>query len=279
VLLFLRPKQRRFIYSIKKDAARISCSFSAGVKLAIILIIFMALSVRLSGVAEGIDESHENSSSLVVLNIDNIYREDSRQISLTVVRQPERVLPDVLKRIRQCESRGDYQAQNPRSTASGAYQFIDSTWNNFRGYPKARMAPDYIQDEYALLIYQRYGTRPWAASQHCWGSKTPQRSNSTVSWGVYYKEKNPYATDCVQYLRYGLGIELPRGAYARRIPIRTKEPQRGRVIVTLEGRHGHFGYVTAVQDGLVYIQDGNYIHGYMTLRTLPVDSPLIRGYL
>ena len=48
-----------------------------------------------------------------------------------------------------------YGAQNPYSTASGAYQFLDSTWrivssrSGHGGYPTAASAPWYVQDAVA----------------------------------------------------------------------------------------------------------------------------------
>jgi hypothetical protein len=59
--------------------------------------------------------------------------------------------------VRKHESGGNYQAKNPVSTASGAYQFLDSTWRTMsdraghRGYGSARSAPPHIQD--AVAIY------------------------------------------------------------------------------------------------------------------------------
>jgi hypothetical protein len=59
----------------------------------------------------------------------------------------------VLNTIRGVESGGNYNAKNPNSTASGAYQFIDGTWQAAtkqygigQEYSTARSAPPEIQD-------------------------------------------------------------------------------------------------------------------------------------
>lgn len=77
-------------------------------------------------------------------------------------------LPAVLLRIRWCESRNDYKAEEPRSTASGAWQILDGTWNGYRGYHHASAAPRHIQDAKALALYRDRGTKPWKASRRCW---------------------------------------------------------------------------------------------------------------
>lgn len=57
------------------------------------------------------------------------------------------------------ESGGNIRAQNPRSTASGKWQFLDSTWRRHRGYAKARHAPEWVQDERARQL--------WAGGRGC----------------------------------------------------------------------------------------------------------------
>jgi hypothetical protein len=59
-------------------------------------------------------------------------------------------LQDILVTIRLVESGNRYDVPPNRGNASGAYQYIASTWNNYRGYPHAYLAPPWVQDERAL---------------------------------------------------------------------------------------------------------------------------------
>ena len=77
-------------------------------------------------------------------------------------------------RIRGCESHGrpdaspDYQAKNPHSTASGAYQITDATWGGQHGVSHASDASPAQQDAVAADLYRRHGPADWAASAACW---------------------------------------------------------------------------------------------------------------
>ncbi len=84
------------------------------------------------------------------------------------------MVPPILLQIRYCESRDNYTAANPSSSARGAYQFLTGSWAAYGhatryGVSQAHLATPAQQDEAALITWQRDGTRPWNASRHCWG--------------------------------------------------------------------------------------------------------------
>lgn len=79
-----------------------------------------------------------------------------------------------LDQIAKCESGGNPQAQNSGSTASGLYQFLDSSWKAYGGSkygPRAKDATPAQQTEIAHAAVSRSGLTPWKASQRCWGGK------------------------------------------------------------------------------------------------------------
>lgn len=83
-------------------------------------------------------------------------------------------LSSVLGQIRANESGGNYTAQNPNSTASGGYQFINSTWQNLTSqsgigtqYATAKDAPPNIQDAVAAYALTK---NPNANSCSLWGT-------------------------------------------------------------------------------------------------------------
>ncbi len=67
----------------------------------------------------------------------------------------------ILSTIKAMESGGDYTVAAATSTASGAYQFLDTSWGGYGGYARAKDAPPTVQDakaaELAASILARNG--------------------------------------------------------------------------------------------------------------------------
>lgn len=105
---------------------------------------------------------------------------------------------EILKTIRVRESSENYAAKNPNSSASGAYQFIDSTWQGLTKkfglgteYSKASEAPPQIQDaiaaKYIEDILQRHNNdvswvpREWFAGPDGQMSEKEQAANRGIT--------------------------------------------------------------------------------------------------
>ncbi len=65
-------------------------------------------------------------------------------------------MANILATIRYLESRGEYLVPPNKGGASGAYQFITSTWDNYGGHRDAYLAPPEIQDERAAADVTRF---------------------------------------------------------------------------------------------------------------------------
>lgn len=63
-------------------------------------------------------------------------------------------LSPILTTIRTIESGNRYDIGKNRGGASGAYQYVDSTWNGYAGYQSAYLAPPATQDEKAAADVQ-----------------------------------------------------------------------------------------------------------------------------
>lgn len=63
------------------------------------------------------------------------------------------------------ESGGNWYVTNPRSSASGGFQYLDSTWAGHRGYRRAVHAPAWVQwERFQQTWAGGAGRAHWAAS-------------------------------------------------------------------------------------------------------------------
>lgn len=84
-------------------------------------------------------------------------------------------VPPSLQPISAHESGGNYRAQNPVSSASGAFQDIDQTWREAmqglgygNAYPHAKDAPPAVQNAANIWLQARRGNKPWP-----WAASAP----------------------------------------------------------------------------------------------------------
>jgi len=71
----------------------------------------------------------------------------------------------------QHESGGQPRAENPVSSSSGLWQFLDSTWNNYGGFHHAADAPVSVQNARAAEVYANgAGASNWFGDG-CYGGR------------------------------------------------------------------------------------------------------------
>jgi hypothetical protein len=108
---------------------------------------------------------------------------------------------DVMHGIMMQESGGNYKAQNPYETASGAYQYIDGTWNDYGGYHHASDAPPAVQDAKARsdleAAYKRLGDWERVIASHFAGEDGQAGPKSDWNVVPHPENHNPSIRDYV----------------------------------------------------------------------------------
>ena len=110
-----------------------------------------------------------------------------------------------LAALRRVESSNNYRARSRISTASGAYQYIDSTWANYGGYAHAWQAPAAVQDARAradaMAKFRAYGNWEQVAAHHLY----PAWAGNRAKWNQAPGRGNPtvgqYVAKVMGYMR------------------------------------------------------------------------------
>ena len=97
----------------------------------------------------------------------------------------------IMYSIKQVESHGRYNAKSKWSSACGAYQYMPLTWNSYKGFKTACLAPEWIQDSRMRgevnFLWNKY---------HNWhkviaGHYMPSYASDTSLWNKHYFKGQP----------------------------------------------------------------------------------------
>jgi len=132
-----------------------------------ILIFFLIIFLLFCGICEIIkwgfrQEELKQQKRFEVYKMLETKLKEQRRVKIAMFRE--------LEIISWCESRHNDEAKNPYSSALGCFQIIDSTKELCEKHLGRKIDRTNKQDSWdcAMWLYQRYGTKPWNASKHCW---------------------------------------------------------------------------------------------------------------
>lgn len=99
------------------------------------------------------------SIKLYNINILNNKQKNKKKLSNTLgFKEKVEIL---MYSIKQVESNGRYKAKSKWSSACGAYQYITPTWNNYKNFKTACLAPEWVQDARmrgeVVFLWKKYG--------------------------------------------------------------------------------------------------------------------------
>lgn len=122
-------------------------------------------------------------------------------------------LDEFMGAIRQVESGGNYAHPKNASGASGAYQFIDSTWGGYGGYKSAYLAPPEVQDARARELMQAYYDQfgDWDHVAAAWIGGPGTAAKGSGAWGGI-SDSNMTVASYVQRVNSVLGHGQSAGA-------------------------------------------------------------------
>lgn len=123
--------------------------------------------------------------------------------------------------LRNMESGGNYQIFGPQTKygrASGAYQFLDSTWGGYEGYQRAADAPPQIQDKRARELMTEYyngvARNDWRAVAVAWHAgpgRVKEYFAGTLDTADVNMKTTNYANTIVNAMESNAGVPLSEG--------------------------------------------------------------------
>lgn len=91
-----------------------------------------------------------------------------KEVKKTYTKAKKVSLGGIASCIAKYESGGNPRAQNPHSSASGLFQFVDGTWNHFGGYARAMYAPVSVQLQKFYIVWNGgRGAGNWVVAHKC----------------------------------------------------------------------------------------------------------------
>ena len=100
--------------------------------------------------------------------------------------------------IKQIESNGRYKAKSKWSSACGAYQYMPITWNNYRGFKTACLAPEEVQDSRMRgeikYLWNKYHDWDKVIASHY----LPAYAGNKATWNTHFFRGQPTIREYVQ---------------------------------------------------------------------------------
>jgi hypothetical protein len=100
--------------------------------------------------------------------------------------------------IKQVESHGRYKTKSKWSDACGAYQYMPITWNNYKGFKNACLAPEWAQDSRMRgevnYLWKKYHDWEKVIASHF----LPAYAGNKALWNKHYFRGQPTIREYVQ---------------------------------------------------------------------------------
>lgn len=158
-------------------------------------------------------ENKSNKSNIIKLDIDknslnnrNVYlisRSIKRASRSSVRYTPgyKEKVEIIMYSIKMVESNGRYKAKSKWSSACGAYQYITLTWNNYKGFKNACLAPMWVQDRKMRgevnYLWQKH--RDW--DKVIAGHMAPSLAGDKSKWHKRLGSSNPTIKEYVHKVK------------------------------------------------------------------------------